>query len=278
MTVPVRSAAVRERGTTTSVRPRTSGRAPATTGDRSTARPQAGSRSTAAQRAYAKRNQRAAITAPVSRTKRGTFTARIPFVATIIGLLSVGLAITLLLTTRAAEDSYKLSAAKAHNQELVEKKAALERDFLAANSAPELARKAAAQGMIPARDVARLVVAENGAVTVVGDPKPAQGAPVVPPPAPAAPAGGATPNAGTARGTGLAAANLPAVGSRAATPAPVSPAPAAPVPAPAAQAVIAAPVPAATPQAGNPQQPAAQDGQLVPMARGEQAGNQGGPQ
>ncbi|GAA4480341.1 hypothetical protein GCM10023094_26700 [Rhodococcus olei] len=273
MTVPVRPAAVRDRGAKTSVRPRANGRVPATTTDRSVAA--RSTKSTAAQRAYAKRNQRAAVGVAPTPAGRGAFRARIPFVATIIGLLSVGLAITLLLTTRAAEDSYKLSAAKAHNQELVEKKAALERDFRAANSAPELARKAAALGMIPAKDVARLVVGADGAVTVVGKPTPATGAPVpVPPPAPAA-------NTGV-RGSGPAAASLPPVGSRNAAPAPAAPAPAAPNqppaapnPAPAASnpAVVAS---AATPRTANQPNPQASDGQLVPMARPEQAGNQGG--
>ncbi|XGU22003.1 hypothetical protein ACETU7_07275 [Rhodococcus sp. 3Y1] len=65
---------------------------------------------------------------------------------------------TLLLTTRAAEDSYQLSDARAYNQSLVEQKAALERDFQSRNSAPELANQASALGMVPAKDPARLVV------------------------------------------------------------------------------------------------------------------------
>lgn len=277
MSVPVRAAAVRDRGAKNSVRPRVRGSAPATTGETRTP-----AKSSAAQRAYAKRNQRAAIGAATPEVRRGSFTARIPFVATIIGLLSVGLAVTLLLTTRAAEDSYKLSAAKAHNQELIEQKAALERDSRAANSAPELARKAAALGMIPAKDVARLVVADNGAVTVVGTPAPAQGTPVVVPPAatPPATANAATASSATAgtRGSGTAPVNLPPVGSRAAT----QQAPVAPAPAPAAAgapAVVAAPapaVPAATPGTANQPQTSAQDGPLVSMDAGEQVGNQGG--
>ncbi|MFD1813043.1 hypothetical protein [Rhodococcus gannanensis] len=258
MTVPVQDR--------TATKPaRVGRRVPAKTGDRSVAR------SGAAQRAYAKRNQRAAVSESTPKSARSGFTARIPFVAAVIGLLSVGLAVTLLLTTRAAEDSYKLSAAKAHNQELIEKKAALERDFRAANSAPELARKAAELGMIAATDVARLVVADDGSVTVVGEPKPATGAPVVAP----APAAAAAPSAtGPARGAGVTAADLPPVGTRAT-------ADLAPIPARAPAAVAAAPAPlpapaapapeAATPQAANSQQPAAQDEQLVPMARGAQA-------
>jgi hypothetical protein len=97
----------------------------------------------------------------------------VPFVASVIGLLSIGLAVTLLLTTRAAEDSYQLSDARAYNQSLVEQKAALERDFQSRNSAPELANQASALGMVPAKDPARLVVHPDGSVEVVGTPTPA---------------------------------------------------------------------------------------------------------
>ncbi|MBJ8343213.1 hypothetical protein JGU72_00895 [Antrihabitans sp. YC2-6] len=110
--------------------------------------------------------------------KRATsLAARIPFVATIIGLLSLGLALTLLLTTRAAEDSYQLSAAREQNQRLAQERAAMERDVQLADSAPELAAKARELGMIPAKDPARLVVALDGGVAVIGNPVPAEGAP-----------------------------------------------------------------------------------------------------
>ncbi|MFC4602151.1 hypothetical protein [Rhodococcus kronopolitis] len=131
-------------------------------------------------------------------------TARIPFVATVIGLLSVGLAITLLLTTRSAEDSYRLSDARAHNQELSEQRSALQRDNELASSAPELARKATELGMIPVKNVARLVVAPDGTVAVVGDPAPAQGTPAPPlnKPAPSpAPTRGVAPTTRSATST-----------------------------------------------------------------------------
>ncbi|MFZ2172870.1 MAG: hypothetical protein WAW17_02325, partial [Rhodococcus sp. (in: high G+C Gram-positive bacteria)] len=83
-------------------------------------------------------------------------------------------------TTRSAEDSYQLSAARAHNQSLTEQKAALERDVETANSAPELAEEAAKLGMVPANDPARLVVHPDGNVEVVGKPAPASGTPVPP--------------------------------------------------------------------------------------------------
>ena len=139
-----------------------------------------GGRTVAAKRAYDKRQQRARShtgSAPTSGKNGIALATRIPFVALIIGLLSVGLAVTLLLTTRSAEDSYQLSAAKAVNQTLVERAAALERDVETANSAPELAKRAKELGMIPTKDVPRLLVAPDGGVQVIGTPTPAQGAP-----------------------------------------------------------------------------------------------------
>ncbi|MDI6629477.1 MAG: hypothetical protein QME72_17325 [Rhodococcus sp. (in: high G+C Gram-positive bacteria)] len=119
--------------------------------------------------------------------------ARIPFVALIIGLLAIGLGLTLLLTTRSAGDSYDLSAAKAVNAELAQERASLQRDVELAESAPELARKAAELGMVPAKNSARLIVAPDGGVQVVGTPAPADGAPVAPlDPVPAAAAGEGT--------------------------------------------------------------------------------------
>ncbi|MFC8933920.1 hypothetical protein ACFT1A_17750 [Rhodococcus sp. NPDC057135] len=136
-------------------------------------------KSGAAQRAYEKRTARAAgrtgtaAAADPSISPRAMLKGRVPFVASVIGLLSIGLAVTLLLTTRAAEDSYQLSDARAYNQSLVEQKAALERDFQSRNSAPELANQASALGMVPAKDPARLVVHPDGSVEVVGTPTPA---------------------------------------------------------------------------------------------------------
>lgn len=162
-----------------------------------------GGRSGAALRAYERRQQRASIHTSDSARGSGTgarpslngsaIAARIPFVALIIGLLAIGLGLTLLLTTRSAGDSYDLSAAKAVNAELAQERASLQRDVELAESAPELARKAAELGMVPAKNSARLIVAPDGGVQVVGTPAPADGAPVAPlDPVPAAAAGEGT--------------------------------------------------------------------------------------
>lgn len=143
-----------------------------------------GRRSSAAKKAYERRQQRAVAVlgddvGSAELPKRVTsLAARIPFVASIIGLLSLGLALTLMLTTRAAEDSYQLSAARQENERLAQERSALERDVQAADSAPDLAARARELGMIPAKDPARLVVAPDGGVVVIGTPTAAAGGPV----------------------------------------------------------------------------------------------------
>ncbi|MEC3920074.1 hypothetical protein [Nocardia sp. CDC160] len=142
-------------------------------------------KSGAAQRAYAKRRNREGGRTEIPGMRRGRRSDTVPrgrmsFVATIIALLGCGLALTLLLTTRATEDSYQLGDQRRANQKLSDERDALQREVAAADSAPELAQRAAELGMIPAKDPARLLIGPDGQVTVVGTPQPAQGSPVPP--------------------------------------------------------------------------------------------------
>lgn len=137
-------------------------------------------KSGAAQRAYARRRTRAEQldgTADLPVRGKPATAGRIPFVTAIIGLLGCGLALTLLLTTHAAEDSYQLGDARAVNRKLADERSALQREVAAADSAPELAARARELGMIPAVDPARLVLGPHGEVTVIGTPSAAQGPP-----------------------------------------------------------------------------------------------------
>ena len=110
---------------------------------------------------------------------------RAPFVLTVMVLLGVGLVATLWLSTAAAADSYRLQDARDAARDLSERSERLHREVAALQSPPALAQRAAQLGMVPAKDPARLVVAADGAVRVVGDPTPAVAPPVV-----AAPPGG----------------------------------------------------------------------------------------
>ncbi len=109
-----------------------------------------------------------------------TLVAKVPFVVLVIASLGVGLALTLWLSTNSAERSYQLGSARERNRVLSQQKESLEREVLEAQAAPALAEAARNLGMIPSRDTAHLVQDAAGNWVVVGDPKPAEGAP--PPP------------------------------------------------------------------------------------------------
>ncbi|WP_319433380.1 hypothetical protein [Mycobacterium sp. RTGN5] len=137
-----------------------------------------------------------------------TLMAKVPFVVLVIGSLGIGLAFTLWLSTAAAQRSYQLGAARSVNEALSQQKEALERDVLEAESAPALAESARNMGMIPSKDTAHLVQDPTGNWTVVGKPKPAEGAPPPPlnnklpdalpqPPAAPAPPAAAAPKPGS---------------------------------------------------------------------------------
>jgi hypothetical protein len=138
------------------------------------------SRTAAAQRAYARKAQREGrrIERPVEEDlDRGA--GRASFVALIIAVLTVGIVLTLWLSTQAIADSYRLEAAKQEADRLAERAAQLQQEVTEKESAASLAERAQAMGMIPAGDPARLVVQPDGTVVVVGEPTPVQ----APPPA-----------------------------------------------------------------------------------------------
>jgi cell division protein FtsI (penicillin-binding protein 3) len=182
-------------------------------------------RGNAAGRAYAKRDDRLRRLVG-GRTQRAAVPAgRAQFVLLVMGLLAVGLIVTLWLSTAAAADSYRLQDARDTARTLTEQSEQLRRQVTAMDSAPALAQRAGQLGMVPVQDSARLVVAPDGSVTLVGLPKAAIAAPV-PAPAPvAAPAGPAAPTADAALesqpdatpGAGTPAAATTAGGTGAAT-------------------------------------------------------------
>jgi hypothetical protein len=157
-----------------------------------TATPRAGSQRTqvGADRAYARRDERLRRLVGGARPQRTAApTGRAKFVLLIMSLLVGGLVATLWLSTAASADSYRLQDAKAALTTLTQQDESLHREVAQLASAPELARQAEALGMVRVEDPARLVVAPDGSVTVVGKPQAAPAPP--PPPAPTAPAAGA---------------------------------------------------------------------------------------
>jgi hypothetical protein len=133
-------------------------------------------RSAASQRAYDRKAQRQAeLTGGV----QPHATRRTPFVLLVMGLMAVGLIASLWLSTAAAADSYRLEQAQLQARELAERSALLRQEVANLQTAPELARRARALGMVPSPEPARLVVQYDGTVVVVGKPVAAAGPPPV---------------------------------------------------------------------------------------------------
>ncbi|QFU92288.1 hypothetical protein [Amycolatopsis sp. YIM 10] len=155
-------------------------------------------RTSAAERAYARRAQRAAeAVARPERQPDGAASAvkarpklklklRLPrsrasFVLLMMGLLAVGVVTTLWLSTQAIADSYRLDELRKDNAGLVEQAERLQREVTKQESTSSLDERAKALGMVPGGDPARIIVNPDGGITVIGEPKKA-----TPPAAPGA--------------------------------------------------------------------------------------------
>lgn len=115
---------------------------------------------------------------------------RTQFVLLIMVLFAAGLVASLWLSTTAATDSYRLDGARRATRDLTERSEALRSEIASMQSPPALAEAAQRMDMVQISDAARLVLAPDGSVRVVGVAKPAVAPP--PPPAstpPASPAG-----------------------------------------------------------------------------------------
>jgi cell division protein FtsB len=146
-----------------------------------TERPSGRPRTAAAQRAYARRAQRAGH-GPERAEQAVTPGGRARFVVLIIVLLVTGIAATLWLSTQAISDSYRLERAKQESTDLSERADVLKREVSKLDSPSALAQRAKELGMVFPGDPARLVVAPDGTITVVGEPKqaPSQAPPSTP--------------------------------------------------------------------------------------------------
>ncbi|GAA5173245.1 MULTISPECIES: hypothetical protein [Amycolatopsis] len=160
-----------------------------------------GQRTSAAERAYARRAQRVDLLRrgeterkqPGRGPRLGWPRSRASFVLIVMLLLAAGVATTLLLSTQAIADSYRLEQIREENANLVEQSELLQQGVTKAESASSLAARAKALGMVPAGNPAHLVLNPDGSITVVGTPQKAVGqappATTTPTPPPANPAG-----------------------------------------------------------------------------------------
>lgn len=145
-------------------------------------------RSAAAERAYARRAQRAeraadSASVPNGRPERKPGSAgRATFVILVMALLVGGVVATLWFSTQATADAYKLEQAKKDTQGLSVRVAQLQRQVAEQDSAPVLGARAQQLGMVPAGDPAHLVVGPDGSVALIGTPTAAHAPTTTPPP------------------------------------------------------------------------------------------------
>ena len=160
--------ATRTRGAATAATTTTGRRAGRTAGG------ERASRSALAQRAIDRRSRRIARGGDAAASRTGRV-RRIPFVVPIVIVLVAGLGLSLWLSTKAAQDSYRLGVARNENQSLSDRVDTLKQTFESGDSATALSDKAGKLGMIPSDNPPRMIVEGNGTRRVVGQLSPAQG-------------------------------------------------------------------------------------------------------
>jgi hypothetical protein len=159
---PSRTAAAPRGGVGTAPRttPRTTARATPRTAPRAAPRPEL----------------RLVPTTPVIRPRRAASALRnrrAPFVLLVVALLVATTLGLLILNTAIAVDSLKATQLRADNAERAQEVQRLEQQVVSASTPAEIARAAAAAGLIPAGPAAYVVIQPDGTSVVRGAPAPA---------------------------------------------------------------------------------------------------------
>ncbi|WP_179118275.1 hypothetical protein [Saccharothrix sp. ALI-22-I] len=131
-------------------------------------------RSPAAERAYARRAQRASASRGPAVTRQPVVAPKAPFVVMVMVVLGAGIAAIMWLSTQATADSYRLQDARAEETRLARQVEQLRQEVALAESPLELAEAAAKLGLVPAGDPARLRQLPDGSVEVYGKPSAVQ--------------------------------------------------------------------------------------------------------
>ncbi|MFI6101578.1 hypothetical protein ACIA8G_39040 [Lentzea sp. NPDC051213] len=158
-------------------------------------------RSAGAERAYARRAQRAqnlrgGAAAPLQKQA-----SKAPFVVLVMLVLGAGVAGIMYFSTQAAADTYRLQEAKAEAEKLTLRVEQLRREVALLESPIDLARRAGEMGLVEPSNPARLRQNPDGSIEEFGKPSaPTKSTPPPPPPPPSsetpAPPAGQQPPAG----------------------------------------------------------------------------------
>ncbi|MBA8823411.1 cell division protein FtsB [Saccharopolyspora lacisalsi] len=116
--------------------------------------------------------------------------SNVPFVVTVMAVLTIGIAGTLWLSSAAVSNTYQLRQAQTRVNVLSERKEDLLRQVSVMNSAPALRKRAEELGLVMPGEAAHVVMHPDGSVSMVGDPEPAKAPPAPPPQRPPAPDAG----------------------------------------------------------------------------------------
>ncbi|MEV6606368.1 MULTISPECIES: septum formation initiator [unclassified Kutzneria] len=125
-------------------------------------------RTTAAQRAYARKASRKKRWLRLSPSGLPKLAPRTPFVLLVMALLAAGVLATLFLSISAVSDSYRLEDAKKKTTDLTSRVEQLKADVAKGESPEVLYDEARKLGMVPAPDPARIKVNQDGSVSVTG--------------------------------------------------------------------------------------------------------------
>ncbi|WP_211295541.1 hypothetical protein, partial [Blastococcus saxobsidens] len=131
----------------------------------------------------------AGATAPRRRARAGLLSRRAPFVLIVVVLLALTTVGLLVLNTAIAVDSLKATQMRAENADRAETVQGLEQRVIAGETPAEVARAAAAAGLVPAGVAGYLVLGPEGTTTMRGVPEPAPAPDPEPAPQPAPPGG-----------------------------------------------------------------------------------------
>lgn len=155
-------------------------------------------RTAGAERAYARRAQRASNLRGGSASPQQKAVSKAPFVVLVMLVLGAGVAGIMYFSTQAAADTYRLQEARAEAEKLTLQMEQLRREVALLESPTDLARRAGEMGLVEPSNPARLRQNPDGSIEEFGKPSaPTKSTPPPPPSSePPAPPAGQTPPAG----------------------------------------------------------------------------------
>ncbi|RAS61650.1 hypothetical protein C8D87_10993 [Lentzea atacamensis] len=153
-------------------------------------------RTAGAERAYARRAQRAQNLRGGAAAPQQKQVSKAPFVVLVMLVLGAGVAGIMYFSTQAAADTYRLQEAKAEAEKLTLRMEQLRREVALLESPTDLARRAAEMGLVEPSNPARLRQNPDGSIEEFGKPSAPTRSTPAPPPSAEPPAGQQPPPAG----------------------------------------------------------------------------------